>query len=48
MEFLNYKQDAFGQTMLVGINYDLLWLPVVAAAVVIALHLLLKLLRRAG
>ena len=48
MEFLNYKQDVFGQSMLVGVNYDLLWLPVVAAAVVIGLHIVLKLLRRAG
>jgi hypothetical protein len=48
MQILNYKQDVFGQNMLVGVNYDLLWLPVVAAAVVIGLHVLLKLLRRAG
>ena len=48
MEFLNYKQDVFGQSMLVGVNYDLLWLPVVAAAVVIGLNIVLKLLRRVG
>jgi hypothetical protein len=48
MELLNYKQDVFGQSMLVGINYDLLWLPVVGAAVVIVLHIMMKLLRRTG
>ena len=48
MEILNYKQDVFGQSMLVGVNYDFLWLPVAAAAVVIGLHVLLKFMRRAG
>ena len=48
MEFLRYKQDVFGQNMLVGMNWELLWLPVAAAAAVIVLHLGLKLLRRPG
>ena len=47
MEFLNYKQDVFGQKALVGVNWDLLWLPVAAATVVIVLHLLLRLRKRA-
>ena len=48
MEALRYQQDVFGQKMLVGVNFELLWLPVAAAAVVIALHLILKVLRGAG
>ena len=45
---LRYQQDVFGQSMLVGVNFDLLWLPVAAAAAVMALHIALKLLRKAG
>lgn len=48
MKFLTYQQDVFGQSMLVGVNWDLLWLPVAAAAAVIALHLLLRMVRRSG
>ena len=48
MELLRYKQDVFGQKMLVGMSWDLLWLPVAAAAAVIAAHLILKWMRRAG
>jgi hypothetical protein len=48
MEFLRYQQDVFGQKMLVGVNWDVLWLPVAAAAAVILLHLVLRFLRRAG
>ncbi|WP_163271000.1 hypothetical protein [Chelativorans alearense] len=48
MEFLRYTQDAFGQRMLVGVNWDILWLPVAAAAAVIVLHLVIRTLRRAG
>ena len=47
MELLRYQQDVFGQSMLVGMNWDYLWLPVAAAVLVICLHLALKLLRRA-
>ena len=48
MELLRYKQDVFGQKMLVGMNWELLWLPVAAAAAVIAVHLILKFQRRQG
>ena len=48
MEPLRYQQDVFGQKMLVGMNWDLLWLPVAAAAAVIVLHLILRALRKAG
>jgi hypothetical protein len=48
MSWVRYQQDAFGQSMLVGVNFDLLWLPVAAAAAVIVLHLVLRFVRRAG
>ncbi len=48
MQLLEYQQDVFGQRMLVGLNWDLLWLPIAAAAAVITLHLVLKLVRKAG
>ena len=48
MQVLQYKQDAFGQNMLVGLNYDLLWLPVAAAIAIIVLHLIIRRVRRTG
>lgn len=46
MELLRHTQDAFGQRMLVGIDWDILWLPVAAAAAIIVLHLVIRTLRR--
>jgi hypothetical protein len=46
MEFLRYSQDVFGQRMLVGMNWDTLWLPVAAAAGVILVHLVVRAVRR--
>ena len=46
MDFLRYATDVFGQKALVGMNWELLWLPVAAAAVVIVLHLGLRAVRR--
>ena len=48
MEPLRYQQDVFGQKMLVGMNWDFLWLPVAAAAALIVLHLILRALRKPG
>jgi hypothetical protein len=48
MAWLDYSKDAFGRKMLTGVNWDLLWVPVAAAALVIAAHLVLRLVRRAG
>lgn len=48
MEVLHYTKDVFGQKMLVGVNWELLWLPVAAAGVVIGLHLILRQVRRRG
>jgi len=46
MELLRFTKDMFGQKMLVGINWELLWLPVAAALAVIALHLFVCALRK--
>ena len=48
MDLLRFSQDVFGQKMLVGMNWDLLWLPLAAAAVVIVLHMLFRILSKAG
>jgi len=47
MELLRYTRDVFGQKLLVGVNWDLLWVPVAAAGLVILVHLLLRARRRA-
>jgi hypothetical protein len=48
MEVLRYTQDVFGQKMLVGMNWELLWLPVATAAAAILVHLLSRYLRQPG
>ncbi len=48
MEILRYTKDVFGQKMLVGVNWELLWLPVAAAGIVIGLHLILRQVRHKG
>ncbi len=47
MEVLRYTKDVFGQKLLVGVSWDILWIPVALAGVVIAVHLLLRARRRA-
>lgn len=47
MELLRYTKDVFGQKMLVGVNWELLWIPVAAAGLVIVVHFLLRARRRA-
>ena len=48
MELLRFTDNVFGQTMLVGVNWEFLWLPVAAAFVFIALHMGICALRRNG
>ena len=42
MELLRHSKDVWGQKMLVGVSWDLLWVPFVAAFIVIAVHLALR------
>jgi hypothetical protein len=46
VDLLRHTKDVFGQKMLVGVNWELLWLPVAAAGTIIVLHLILRRLRR--
>ena len=48
MELLRFNQDVFGQKMLVGMNWEVLWVPVAAAAGVILLNLLFRVIRKPG
>ena len=41
MDLLRFSQDVFGQKMLVGMDWENLWMPVAAAFAVIALHQIL-------
>ena len=45
MEFLRYSKDVFGREMLVGANWDLLWLPVAGAGAVIVMHMVVRAVR---
>ena len=38
MEFLEYKSNAWGQRVLEGVSWDLIWLFVATGVVVIAIH----------
>jgi hypothetical protein len=46
VDFFRYTKDIFGQKMLVGVNWELLWLPVAAAGTFLVLHLILRRLRQ--
>jgi len=46
VDLFRFTKDMFGREMLVGVNWELLWLPVSAAAVVILAHLLICAIRR--
>jgi formate dehydrogenase subunit gamma len=46
MDFATYKQDVWGREVILGASWDLLWLVVVAAFVVIALHAVIVAVRR--
>ncbi len=48
MELLRFQSDMFGQRMLVGVNWDYLWVPVAAAFAVMAVHFAWRLVRRRG
>jgi len=46
VEILRYAKSAWGQKMLVGVSWDLLWIPFAAAILVIAVHLAVRYRRR--
>ncbi|HEY5763965.1 MAG TPA: cytochrome b/b6 domain-containing protein [Rhodocyclaceae bacterium] len=46
MDIASYKNDVWGQEVLRGVSWDLLWLVIVAAFVIIALHAVIEALRK--
>ena len=43
MEVFRFSRNAWGQEMLLGMSWDLLWVPVAAAFAFIVVHQLLRL-----
>lgn len=48
MEVFRVSKNVWGQEMLLGMSWDLLWVPVAAAFAWIAVHQLLRLASRRG
>jgi len=50
LELLRFTRNVWGQEMLLGVSWDLLWVPVAAAAAFIVFHQIFRLAksRRAG
>jgi len=46
MELLRETKNVWGQKMLVGVSWDLLWIPVAAAILFIFVHLIFRTVRR--
>ena len=46
MEFLEYKSNAWGQRVLEGVSWDVIWLFIAAGVVVIATHSVYVIWRR--
>jgi hypothetical protein len=46
MELLRFSKNVWGQEMLLGMSWDLLWIPAAAAFAVILLHQAIRLLCR--
>ena len=42
LELVRVSRNVWGQKMLLGVSWDLLWVPVAAAAVFIVLHQLFR------
>ena len=47
MEIATYKRDVWGREVLLGVSWDLLWVVIAAAFVIIALHAVVQAVRRA-
>ena len=48
MDIATYKNDVWGQEVLNGVSWDLLWLVIVAAFIAIALHAIYEAIRKRG
>ena len=50
LEVLRFTKNVWGQEMLLGVSWDLMWVPVAAAAAFIVLHQIIRFAksRRAG
>ncbi len=46
MEILRYTTDIYGRKLLVGVSWDLLWVPVALAVIVIIVHQVMRVRRR--
>jgi hypothetical protein len=46
MEFFRFSQNVWGQEILLGMSWEPLWVPVAAAFVFIAAHLVIRALKR--
>ena len=42
LEVLRFTRNVWGQEMLLGVSWDLMWVPVAAAAAFIALHQIIR------
>lgn len=42
LELLRFTRNVWGQEMLLGVSWDLMWVPVAAAAAFIALHQIIR------
>lgn len=48
MDIATYKNDVWGQEVIRGVSWDLLWLVIVAAFIAIALHAIYEAIRKRG
>lgn len=46
MEILRYTTDVYGRKLLVGVSWDLLWVPVALAGIAIIVHQVIRARRR--
>ena len=46
MEILRYTTDVYGRKLLVGVSWDLLWVPVALAGIAIVVHQVVRVRRR--
>lgn len=46
MEVLRYTTDVYGRKLLVGVSWDLLWVPVALAGIAIIVHQFVRARRR--